>query len=276
MVQPLAHKKLLVQVRLGEQVAMALLGGIRLGEFLPGHRLPSERDLGEQLGVSRAVVREGLRWLEYQKYVEVRRGKGGGAYVLPTPLELALERVQGHAADLVQLLEYRLLIEPQATELAAARIEDYELERLRALHHRHLNDPGLSRAEARALDIEIHQQIANACGNRYLAQAVRDIRTRLVPGLDVTEHTLTRARKSRTGHAQILDALARHDAAAARTAMKRHIAATGETIIAALASHGIELDTVARDQSVKDQNRESYSSEMNDKAVRMTAINRGD
>jgi GntR family transcriptional regulator, transcriptional repressor for pyruvate dehydrogenase complex len=246
MVQHLSHKKLLIQVRLGEQVAMVLLGRIRLGEYLPDHRLPSERALGEQLGVSRTAVREGLRWLEYQKYVEVRRGKHGGAVVLRTPLELALQRIEGQVADLVQLLEYRLLIEPWAAELAASRINARELVRLRSLHERHLKDPGLNRAEARALDVQIHELVAHASRNEYVAHAVRDVRARLALGLDLTEHTLTRARESRTGHAQVVDALSRHDAVAARTAMERHVAATGESILASLAEHGLDADAAAR------------------------------
>jgi DNA-binding FadR family transcriptional regulator len=272
MVQHLSHKKLLNQVRLGEQVAMVLLGRIRLGEYLPGRRLPSERELGEQLGVSRTAVREGLRWLEYQKYVEVRRGKHGGAVVLRTPLELALERIEGHVADLVQLLEYRLLIEPAAAELAAARISASELERLQALHQRHLKDPALSRAEARALDVQIHELIADASGNDYVAGTVREVRTRLALGLDLTEHTLTRARKSRTGHAQVVDALSRHDAAAARTAMALHVAATGDAILTALVKHGLDIGARS-ERSTEGLSPESYEQEAIDEAARIKAIN---
>ena len=62
-------------VRLGEQVANLLLAAIRLHEYLPGQRLPSERELCIRLGVNRMAVREGLRWLEQEQYIEIRRGR---------------------------------------------------------------------------------------------------------------------------------------------------------------------------------------------------------
>src|SRR5436309_3162340 len=97
--------------RLGEQVANLLLAAIRLHEYLPGERLPTERELCLKLGVNRTAVREGLRWLEQQQYLEIRRGKYGGAFVLPPGIDLALERLHGRASELRQLFEYRRAVE---------------------------------------------------------------------------------------------------------------------------------------------------------------------
>jgi DNA-binding FadR family transcriptional regulator len=271
-----SHKKLVTQVRLGQQVALFLLERIRLGEFLPGDRLPSERDLCEELGVSRTALREGLRWLEYEKYVETYRGKHGGTVILPTSPAVALERIHGQVADLVELLEFRLLIEPRAAELAALRIRGHELDRIRALHRRQMTDPGLSRPEARAIDAEMHDVIANASGNRNLALTIRDIRAQLALGLDLTGHTLTRARKSRTGHAQIIDALERGDSAAARTFMKRHVAATGESILLALRELGIDIDGVSRESSVGEHVRVTGARDTADAQERFRAISATD
>ena len=99
-------------VRLGEQVANLLLAAIRLQEYLPGQRLPSERELCLRLGVNRMAVREGLRWLEHQQYIEIRRGRYGGAFVRTPATELTLERLRGKAEQLRQLFEYRAAIEP--------------------------------------------------------------------------------------------------------------------------------------------------------------------
>jgi DNA-binding FadR family transcriptional regulator len=245
MVQHLGQTPTPFRVRLGEQVAELLLAAIRLHEFLPGERLPSERELCARLGVNRTAVREGLRWLEQQQFIEVRRGKYGGAFVLHTPAEIALERIRGKIPELRQLLEYRALLEPLTAAMAAERIESHELARLGELHRREEEELGLTRAQVRALDVEIHEVIAAASKNQHLFQAVRDIRLRLAPGLDLIGRTLTRRRESHSGHALVLEALGRHDAAGAESAMKSHLAATRRAIATALADQGIDMEAGA-------------------------------
>ena len=242
MVQHLGQSATPLRVRLGEQVAELLLAAIRLHEFLPGERLPSERELCARLGVNRTAVREGLRWLEQQRFIEIRRGKYGGAFVLHTPAEIALERIRGSIPELRQLLEFRALLEPMTAAIAAERIEPQELARLEDLHRREEQELGLTRAQVRAIDVEIHEIIAAASRNRYLFQAVWEIRLRLAPGLDLIGRTLTRRRESHSGHAQLLAALERHDATAAAAAMKSHLAATRSAIAAALAEKGIDME----------------------------------
>ena len=224
-------------------MAELLLAAIRLHEFLPGERLPSERELCARLGVNRTAVREGLRWLEQQRFIEIRRGKYGGAFVLHTPAEIAIERIRGAVPELRQLLEFRALLEPMIAAKAAERIEPEELDRLRELHRREEEELGLTRAQVRAIDVEIHEVIAAASKNRYLFEAVRDVRLRLAPGLDLIGRTLTRRRESHNGHAQLLAALERHDPAAATAAMKSHLEATRRAIAAALSERGIDIET---------------------------------
>src|SRR5258707_13710582 len=67
----------------GERIAERLVTAIALGEFVPGQRLPAERDLAAMLEVSRTTVREALQRLQAAGYVTARRGRGGGR-VVPT------------------------------------------------------------------------------------------------------------------------------------------------------------------------------------------------
>lgn len=244
MVQSFGRRITPSRKRLGEQVAELLLAAIRLHEFLPGEKLPTERELCARLGVNRTAVREGLRWLEHQRFIEIRRGKYGGAFVLHAPADLAVARIRDKIADLRQLLEFRAVIEPRAAGIAAERIDELELRRLRALHAREQEELGLTRAQLRAIDVEIHELIASASKNEYLLRTVQDIRLRLAPALDVIGRTLTRRQESQAGHAELLEALERHDVTSAMAAMERHVAATRRAIATALAERGIELDRV--------------------------------
>jgi DNA-binding FadR family transcriptional regulator len=231
----------LTRLRLGEQVASSLLAAIRLHEYLPGERLPPERELAQDLGVNRTAVREGLRWLEQQRYVEVRRGKYGGTFVLPPSLDASPEQLRAIADELRQLFEFRRAIEPAAAALAAARIREDELAQLRDLHAE--ETPDIARDRRRALDVAFHEVIAGASRNDLLVDAVRDIRVRLAPGLDLIQGPWPERRaESRGGHELVIAALAARDAEAARATMHEHVAATEIAIRGLLARKGVTLD----------------------------------
>ena len=65
----------------GELLADRIMTAIALGEFTPGQRLPAERELAAQLGVSRTTVRDALARVVTTGLLEVRRGRSGGAFV---------------------------------------------------------------------------------------------------------------------------------------------------------------------------------------------------
>src|SRR5205814_10501613 len=100
----------------GEHVADRLVTAIALGEFVPGQRLPSERDLASTLGVSRTTVREAIQRLAALGYVDVRRGRTGGAYVLqgmgPEANEMIRRTLLPEWSNLERVLDFRQLIEP--------------------------------------------------------------------------------------------------------------------------------------------------------------------
>jgi len=244
MIQLLDHNPGPSRLRLGEQVANLLRDAIGLREYIPGQKLPSERDLCAQLSVNRTALREGLRLLEHQRFIEVRRGKYGGAFVLQAPVDLAIERVRGKVEDLRQLLEYREVMEPLATAMAAERIGELDLARLVELHVKErdvLEVPGAGE-QLRAIDVEIHELIAVATKNQHILDAVHDIRLRLALGLDLLSRSAARRHESTVGHAEILDALRRHDPAIAADAMERHAAATRRAVTEFLAEKGIDIE----------------------------------
>jgi GntR family transcriptional regulator, transcriptional repressor for pyruvate dehydrogenase complex len=115
-----------------EQVAARLRQRIRLGLLPVGERLPPERLLAEQLGVSRVTLRDALGILQGEGLIDRRRGAGGGAVIVAlhgSPAEVRAE-LRRQTATFDRIIELRLVIEPGAARLAAERRTDDDLRRL--------------------------------------------------------------------------------------------------------------------------------------------------
>ena len=115
------------------QVADALCSMLRSGSYRVGDRLPSEHELGSELGVSRPTVREAVRELSSLGVLEIRHGRGTFVRSLRPDLLLRSDSLLGQSNDRIreELLEVRGIVEPEAAALAATRATDEEIDRLR-------------------------------------------------------------------------------------------------------------------------------------------------
>src|SRR6202042_1932694 len=153
---------------------------IQIGRFLAGERLPSERELADQLGVSRTTVREAMRVLQGEGLVETRRGRSGGAIVI-APETTAAERrrvVRHRLAELENVFDYRLAVEPAAARLAAERRTRADIATLRETLNGLRTLPSTPEEEGLspvsrffATDAEFHDRIAQVTRNPLLVQA---------------------------------------------------------------------------------------------------------
>lgn len=167
--------------RLYRLIAEKIAQKIRSGEFPVGGRLPAERDLAEILQVSRSSVREALIALELSGYVEVRVGSGvyvtaprdsAGSTAAGLADGDALPAIAKIASDIgpFELLEARLLIEPECAAFAAQKGTEEQLERIRDIQD------AMSAAGAPShYDRAFHAAIAAACGNSALEAVVMHI-----------------------------------------------------------------------------------------------------
>lgn len=149
------------------------------GEAGPGEKLPKEKELASQLGLSRSSLREAVRALTLMGVLDVRQGDG--TYVTSLDPHLLLDSV-GLVVELSQertvleLLEVRRLIEPSATALGAARIDGAGIEKLRECLERMEAAPDpKTLVEA---DDEFHETIVRAAGNQTLSSLVRALSSR--------------------------------------------------------------------------------------------------
>jgi len=212
--------------RLYRQIAEQLRAGIVSGEFAVGARLPAERDLAKQLGVSRPSVREALIALEVEGWVEVRTGSG--VYVL--------ERSAGTAAvsdaqapnewGPLELIRARRVVEGEIASMAAIQARKKDIDAMTA---------ALDNMKANAArgvlpldgDRAFHTAIVQAGGNGVLIETVQHFwdarRGPMFERMVGHFETVASWRAAIAEHQIILDAIREHDAPAARAAMHRHM-----------------------------------------------------
>jgi len=220
--------------RLYQQVAGQLGELIRRGEYRQGGRLPPERDLARQLGVSRPTVREAMIALEIAGLVDVRTGSG--AYVRKVPSTGAMPFTPPDIGPSpFELVAARRLIEPEVAFAAAA-----------CMHARVLTEiaetldmmrAGIDAGDGvQAADRLFHTRIAAATGNTVLASVVEQLWDStfepIFEGLSRRTGLPENQRAALAGHIRIFNALEQGNAAGARDAMRGHLAEV-ETILMA-------------------------------------------
>lgn len=221
--------------RLYREIAQRLQEKIEAGVFPLGKRLPAERDLAEQFDVSRSSVREALIALEIQGYVDIR--VGSGIYVcslLPRKTEDSNDPSFDAAADMgpFELLEARLLIEPECAALAAQEANDAQLQHIATLHQAIECADRMGNSNApmgpERYDRLFHCALADACGNAALASACMHLwdlseRSPVFQRLDA--HFVTGAvwNAAWSEHHRIVEAILARDAVRAHHAMAYHL-----------------------------------------------------
>ncbi len=188
----------------------------------PSNFLPTERDLASQLGVSRSVVREATKRLEQQGLLEIRQGLGiRPVNRLHKPLSDSLHLLVPDEMDrLRQLVEVRLIVEPENARLAAERADEGQIDRLRDIHERLVQ--AKTPPESVAADMEFHRQLAVASGNQISALLLHSLSDLLETSLTHGYRRVTPALAVKQ-HAAVLAAIEKHDAAAAARIMRRHL-----------------------------------------------------
>ncbi|ARS52574.1 GntR family transcriptional regulator [Kushneria konosiri] len=220
--------------RLADGIVEQLQSMILEGTLKPGERLPAERALAEQFGVSRPSLREAIQRLTANGLLSSRQG--GGTYVTPSlgatfsdPLLLLLENSPDAQRD---LLEFRHTLEGACAFYAAQRATEPDRERLQAafdrLQHCYQNVGPTTQAEEGAADAGFHLAIAEASHNGVLLHTIRglfDLLKRNVVtniGGMYAQRVETREILS-SQHLELFEAVMSRQPEAAREVAQRHI-----------------------------------------------------
>jgi DNA-binding FadR family transcriptional regulator len=219
--------------RLYRQIAEQLRQLMASGEFAPGSRLPAERDLALQLGVSRPSVREALIALEVEGMIEVRTGSG--IYVQHAVSTAPLNNPALNA-DLdtdaptnwgpLEVMSARIVVEAEVAALAATHAQKSDLKAIQVGLKQMKLEAARDQAPRQG-DEAFHQAIAHACGNSVLLDTVqRYWQARSGPLFerlgDYFEHPQS-WQAAIAEHQAVLHAIEAHDPSAARKAMQKHL-----------------------------------------------------
>lgn len=226
------------QIPAHELVVDQMRRALELGQFRPGDRLPTERELSEMLDVSRTTVRTAVAVLEREGLIAVRRGRGGGFTVQAPPIDPAEMRreLRKNKIAIRDAFDYRVIVETGATRLAAERRRNVDLTALHkllsgmdsALEVALAEQSAHHTTEFQTLDTAFHMGIAQAAQNDRLLDAVADARRRMWLPVGAIFGRLEP--NANDYHESILEAIENHEPQLAAERMEAHINDTRCTI----------------------------------------------
>ena len=215
---------------LDQRVVAAIRDQVEQGQLRTGDRLPPERDMALQFGVSRTALREALHTLAAMGFVELRHGRG--VFVTGSSAAATAQRLSAalgatdELARLHELFEIRRVLEGSAAAWAAERAPAAPLAELQATLAAAQTVAAASPldfAAAGQLDARFHAQIAACAQNRTLTMLMGTMLTELGVARGHSLRIPGRAVRSVTQHAEIAAAIAAHSADQARQAMLHHL-----------------------------------------------------
>lgn len=213
--------------RVSDRVADRILARIASGEWEPGRRLPGERQLAEEMGVSRVSVRAALQSLKTQGFLDAVQGGGTRVISSANTMDPAMiELVRVNPDNLHDLAEIRAILEGWAVRRAAVNATPQHIAEMDAAMK--VAEDDISRGKHKTeTDIRFHLAIAKAAGSGIYLHIVGVIRGILQQMLDYHRYELMAApeddRKILADHRAILEAIRARDPDAAARAMSGHL-----------------------------------------------------
>jgi GntR family transcriptional regulator, transcriptional repressor for pyruvate dehydrogenase complex len=211
-----------------EETVERLGTAIRLGILGPGTRLPSERELAEQLGISRSTLRQAITTLVQSGHLTSIRGRGGGTFVVQEP-PLAEGSPAGPVrADWHEVLDLREAIEVGAATLAAERASDDDIALMRDCVERMAAATEFD--DYRRADVRFHIAIAQASGVARLVALMTEVHSEVSELIAHIAHPPEVLEHSNSEHKRVIEAITRRDAPRTVRLVRRHLEGTAHIL----------------------------------------------
>lgn len=207
---------------LAEQVADRISEMIKEQTLIVGQKLPNEFELAGVLNVGRGTVREAVKLLVSRNVLEIQRGRGTfvkqSPGVVDDPLGFNYMKDKYRLAQ--DLLEMRMVLEPQIAELAAIRATDEDIKEIEELCDE-VEKMILEGVPHLTKDVEFHARIAGSTRNQVMPAIIPIITKGVSYFVEITNYSLDK--ETIETHRQITNAIAAHDPLAAKAAMSQHL-----------------------------------------------------
>lgn len=226
-----------------QQIINQVRNSILQKKLRPGDKLPAEKELMDQFGVSKQTLREALRALEYLSLIEIRKGVNGGAFVAEVDRETTIANLINflHFKDLSieHISEVRKVIEPYCAGIAAESISDEDLKELKATldFSEHNSSQGYS-PETTKREIRFHRIIANTTHNPIMIFILDFIENLLQDMKDILRPDKVFSEAVIQSHKRIYDAIVDRDSKRATNEMLKDIVDVGERLSELAKKHG--------------------------------------
>ena len=215
-----------------EETVERLGTAIRLGLLAPGTRLPSERELADQLRISRSTLRQALTTLVQSGHLVSLRGRAGGTFVAEEPPLGQKSDGVVLGEDARAVLDYRVAVETGATVLAAERATEDDLSHLEELTESMAETSGPF-DEYRRADVRFHIGLAEASHSPRLVTAMTEVQGQMSNLIARIAHPSEVLTSSNIQHQRLIVLLRKGETGRAVRLMRDHIEGT-EHILAGL------------------------------------------
>jgi GntR family transcriptional repressor for pyruvate dehydrogenase complex len=217
--------KVIQSSRLYEQIVQQIQESVINGTLTEGDKLPAERELALQFGVSRTAVREAIKALQEKGLVEALPGRGtfitsGKSNQMRQSVDRILRSDQTGGPS--WLVEFREIVEPEIAALAATRADKESIASMREALA--VMKSSMTNCDAYIeADLDFHLELAEAAANPLILSLIDSVVGLLRDQRTTTFFVKDGPARGQFHHEKILDAVERHDANAAREAMHAHM-----------------------------------------------------
>ncbi len=212
--------------RVSDEILHQIRDAVLSGKFQVGDRLPNERALAVQFAASRTSVREALRGLEQAGVIFIKKGINGGVFIANPDHQMVSRPFQTllqlRKVTMDNIVEARLIFEPEAARLAALRAQPEDLEEMKDVIEK-MSDAVEKGELPGSFDLKFHKLIARAARNPILEmlsesmlEVASQVITNLHPSTDVLRHVVKR-------HRDVFEAVRQRDPDLAFDVMSKHI-----------------------------------------------------